>query len=69
MIGIAQVELTGVRVGVHPWVRVPDVIAAEAELYRALVERFGAAGIGVPLPRQEIRLINEGRPHPALPAR
>jgi small conductance mechanosensitive channel len=69
VIGIAHVELTGVRVGVHPWVRVPDVIAAEAELYRALVERFGAAGIGVPLPRQEIRLINEGRPYPPLPAR
>jgi hypothetical protein len=42
-------------------VRVPDVVAAEAEIYRALVERFGSAGIGVPLPRQEIQLVNSGR--------
>jgi small conductance mechanosensitive channel len=62
VIGIAQIELAGVRVGVHPWVRVPDVVAAEAELYKALVERFGTAGIGVPLPKQEIRLVNGGRP-------
>jgi len=59
VIGVAQVELTGVRVGVNPWVRVPDVVIAESEVYRALVERFGAAGIAVPLPRQEIRLVNE----------
>ena len=58
VIGVSQVELTGVRVGVNPWVRVPDVVTAESELYRALVERFGSAGITVPLPRQEIRLVN-----------
>jgi small conductance mechanosensitive channel len=58
VIGVAQVELTGVRVGVHPWVRVPDVVAVEGELYRALVERFGSAGIAVPLPRQEVYLVN-----------
>jgi small conductance mechanosensitive channel len=58
VIGVAQVEPTGVRVGVHPWVRVPDVVAVEGELYRALVERFGSAGITVPLPRQEVYLVN-----------
>jgi small conductance mechanosensitive channel len=58
VIGVAQVELTGVRVGVHPWVRVPDVVAVEGELYRALVERFGSAGVTVPLPRQEVYLVN-----------
>jgi small conductance mechanosensitive channel len=60
VIGVAQVELTGIRVGVNPWVRVPDVIAAEAELYRALVERLGSAGIAVPVPRQEVRLVSAG---------
>jgi small-conductance mechanosensitive channel len=58
---VAQIEPAGVRIGVNPWVRVPDVVAAEAEIYRALVERFGSAGIGVPLPRQEIQLVNSGR--------
>jgi len=37
------------------------VVAAEAELYRTLVERFGSAGVGVPLPRQEVQLVNSGR--------
>src|SRR6267142_592685 len=37
VVGVAQLELAGVRVGVNPWVRVADVVAAEAELYRALV--------------------------------
>ena len=37
------------RVGEH---------AVEGELYRALVERFGSAGITVPLPRQEVYLVN-----------
>ena len=57
VVGIAQLEMAGVRIGVHPWVRVPDVDPAEAELYKALAERFGAAGIGTPLPRQEVRLL------------
>jgi small conductance mechanosensitive channel len=58
VVGIAQIEPLGVRLGIHPWVRVPDVVPAEAELYEALVERFGTAGIGVPLPRQEVRLLD-----------
>ena len=58
VIGIAQVEMAGVRVGVHPWARVPDIDAVEADLYKALAERFRTAGIGVPLPRQEVRLLD-----------
>lgn len=58
VVGTAQIEPLGVRLGVRPWVRVADVVAAEAELYEALVERFGRAGIGVPLLRQEVRLVD-----------
>lgn len=57
-IGIAQVEPAGIRVGVHPWVLVRDVVAAEAELYQALVDALGTAGIGAPLPRHEVRLLD-----------
>jgi small conductance mechanosensitive channel len=57
VVGIAQLEMAGVRIGVHPWVRVPDVDLAEAELYKALAERLRAGGIGIPLPRQEVRLL------------
>jgi len=58
IVGVAQIEPAGVRIGVNPWVKVPDVVPAEAELYRALVERFGSAGVGVPLPRQEVLVVN-----------
>ena len=61
VVGVAQIEATGVRIGVNPWVRVADVVAAEGEIYRTLVERFGAAGVGVPLPRQEVQLVNSSR--------
>jgi len=57
VVGVAQLELAGVRVGVNPWVRVPDVVAAEAEIYRALADRFAASGVAVPLPRQEVRVL------------
>ena len=33
-IGVAQIEPAGVRIGVNPWVKVPDVVVAEAEIYR-----------------------------------
>lgn len=57
VVGVAQLELAGVRIGVNPWVRVPDVVAAEAELYRALADRFAASGVQVPLPKQEVRVL------------
>jgi small conductance mechanosensitive channel len=57
VVGVAQLELAGVRVGVNPWVRVPDVVAAEAELYKALADRFAASGVAVPLPKQEVRVL------------
>jgi small conductance mechanosensitive channel len=57
VVGVAQLELAGVRIGVNPWVRVADVVAAEAELYRALADRFAAAGVQVPLPKQEVRVL------------
>jgi small conductance mechanosensitive channel len=57
VVGVAQLELAGVRLGVNPWVRVPDVVAAEAELYRALADRFATSGVKVPIMRQEVRLL------------
>ena len=57
-VGVAQIESTGVRLGVHPWVQVSDVVAAEAALYQTLAERFRAAGIGIPLSRHEVRVLD-----------
>ncbi len=56
-LGVAQIEGAGIRLAVKPWVQVPDVVSAEAELYQALAERFRAEGIGVPPSRHEIRVL------------
>jgi small conductance mechanosensitive channel len=47
VVGITEVGPQGVRLTVRPWVAVPDVVPAEAELYRALLERFRTERIGV----------------------
>jgi small conductance mechanosensitive channel len=60
VIGVGQIDVGGIRIGIHPWVQVPDVVPAEGEIYRALAERLGGAGIAVPIPRHEVRLINSG---------
>jgi hypothetical protein len=43
---------------VNPWVWVPDVVMAEAQLYQALAERFRAAGIGLPISRHEVHVLD-----------
>jgi small conductance mechanosensitive channel len=58
VIGITQVSEGAIKISVQPWVNVPDVGPAEAELYQALVERFRATGIASPLDRYEIRLLD-----------
>jgi small conductance mechanosensitive channel len=58
IVGLAQIESAGFRLGVNPWVRVADAPVIEGDLYQALAERFRRAGIGVPLPRQEVRLLD-----------
>ncbi len=58
VVGVAQVTESGIKVGVEPWVRVPDFAAAESELNRALVERFRATGVALPVAYHEVRLLN-----------
>jgi len=58
VIGIAQVTESGIRIAIEPWVRIVDVGAAEAEMYRALVQELRARQIDLGLMRQEVRLVN-----------
>ena len=62
VIGVSQIGESGIKVSILPWVMVADFAVAEAELYRSLVEQFRAGGIGRPLPRQEVQLVNSSRP-------
>ena len=58
VIGIAQVTESGIRIAIEPWVRIVDVGAVDAEIYRALVHEFRARQIDLGVMRQEVRLVN-----------
>jgi small conductance mechanosensitive channel len=58
VIAIAQVSGGAVVVSMGPWVKVPDVVVAEGELYQALIERFRACGVAVSIPRHDVRLLD-----------
>jgi small conductance mechanosensitive channel len=60
-IGVLQVTETSIRMGVEPWVRVADFAAVEVDLNRALVERFRATGVALPVAYREVRLVDGAR--------
>ena len=47
VVGVTEVGPLGVRLSIQPWVAVSDVVPVQAELYRALLERFRTERIGV----------------------
>jgi small conductance mechanosensitive channel len=57
-VGIAQIGDGGIKIGINPWVRVVDVGAAEAELYRSLAEQFHGRGLRLGLGPADVRLVN-----------
>jgi small conductance mechanosensitive channel len=58
LVGVSAVGDDGVRIAVMPWARVPDGGPLEADLYRAIIETLHARGIGLGVPRREIRVVN-----------
>jgi small conductance mechanosensitive channel len=58
VVGVAQIEATGVRIGVNPWVRVSDVVAAEGEILPDPGRAVRGGRRWRPLPRQEVQLVN-----------
>jgi small conductance mechanosensitive channel len=58
IIGVAQITESVIKIRIEPWVRVVDVVAADAEIHRALVEEFRARHIDLGLARQEVRVVN-----------
>jgi small conductance mechanosensitive channel len=57
VVGIVSLGDSGINLTLRPWVAVPDYAPAQGEIYEAVVERFRAAGIEIPFPRREVRLI------------
>jgi small conductance mechanosensitive channel len=57
-VGVSTLADSSINLTVAPWVTVADYGAAKAELYQAIVERFRHAGISIPFPQREIRMLN-----------
>ncbi len=57
LIGIETLGDSAINITVRPWVNVPDYTAAQLELYQAIIEKFRAAGISIPFPQREVRLL------------
>jgi small conductance mechanosensitive channel len=58
LIGVGLLGDSAISIAIRPWVRVADFVAAQAELYQAVVERFRADGIQIPFPQREVRVLS-----------
>jgi small conductance mechanosensitive channel len=58
LVGLAAIGDWHITVGVNPWVRVSDVVPAEAELYRALAEHFHGQGLRLGRGPADIRVVD-----------
>jgi small conductance mechanosensitive channel len=57
-VGVSTLADSSVNITVAPWVTVSDFGAAKGEIYQAIVERFREAGVSIPFPQREIRMLN-----------
>lgn len=57
LIVVSQLAESAVNVAVRPWVAVGDFGAAGSEINQAILAAFRGAGIGIPFPQREVRMI------------
>ena len=62
--GTALLADSSITLAIKPWVKIADYVAAQAEINKAVVERFRDAGIEIPFPQREVRLVNAPPPEP-----
>ncbi len=56
-IGVRSLGERSVGIAVRPWVKVPDVVEAGAEINKGIVEAFRKAAIEYPAPARAIRVV------------
>jgi small conductance mechanosensitive channel len=59
VVGISALDSSSINIAVQPWVNVPDFGPAQLEIYQSVVDKFRAAGIEIPFPQSEVRLLNK----------
>jgi small conductance mechanosensitive channel len=62
VVGVTTLADKSIGIAVKPWVKVPDYVAAGAEINQAIVEGFGRAGVEYPRAAREIRVIGSAQP-------
>jgi small conductance mechanosensitive channel len=58
VIQVSVLADSSVEVSVKPWTAVPDCIAAQGEINKAIVEAFRSRNIVIPFPRREVRVLD-----------
>ena len=57
VVRVARLADSSVRIGIHPWVNVPDYAVATSEINRAVLEAFRDRSIVIPMPQREVRML------------
>lgn len=61
---VEKLAESSVDLAIRPWVATSDYLDARAALLRKLKEAFSAAGIDVPFPQRELRVVHENAKTP-----
>jgi len=57
VVAVSTLAPFSITISIKPWVSVPDYIQAKGEVNKAVVEAFRNRNIVIPLPQQEVRLL------------
>jgi small conductance mechanosensitive channel len=58
VIQVAVLSDSSVNIAVRPWTNVEDYVAVTGELNRSILENFRGRNIVIPLPQQEVRILD-----------
>ena len=57
-LGTSVLGDSAITIAIKPWVKIADYVPAQAEINKAVIERFREAGIEIPFPQREVRILN-----------
>ncbi len=58
IVGVTMLGDSSINIAIKPWTSMDDFVAAQAEIYQAIIEQFRAGNISIPFPQREVRMIN-----------
>ena len=60
VVGVTMLADSSINISTRPWTSVNDFVLAQTEVNQAIAEQLRAAGISIPFPQCEVRLLNNG---------